>query len=67
MIDDAVKAGDGEFDDEDNPVKAKDWILRRAMGIRVGGDFEQSGGTDMKRLNGGVKNGSESKPPVGYV
>lgn len=34
----------GEEDGEE--VTAKEWILRRALGRRVGGDWKTSGGTE---------------------
>lgn len=35
------EGGDGEEE-----VTAKEWILRRALGRRVGGDWKGSGGTE---------------------
>lgn len=44
MIDD--RCGDGE---EDKPVKSKEWILRRGLGRRLGGKWEDSVGTEDAR------------------
>ncbi|KAF2764018.1 Clavaminate synthase-like protein [Teratosphaeria nubilosa] len=35
---------------EEEDVTAKDWILRRALGRRVGGDYENSGGSESDRV-----------------
>ncbi|GAB1741675.1 hypothetical protein NU219Hw_g7089t1 [Hortaea werneckii] len=34
---------------DDEKITAKDWILRRALGRRVGGDYAASGGTEAAR------------------
>ncbi|GAB7341311.1 hypothetical protein MBLNU457_7581t1 [Dothideomycetes sp. NU457] len=39
---------DGEEDEEE--ITAKDWILRRALGRRTGGDWGKSGGTEQGRV-----------------
>ncbi|KAI7136265.1 Clavaminate synthase-like protein [Hortaea werneckii] len=36
-------------DRDDEEITAKDWILRRALGRRVGGDYATSGGTEAGR------------------
>lgn len=47
---DAKKAEQGEEVEED--ITAKEWIIRRALSRRTGGDFEKSHGTDRERLGG---------------
>lgn len=42
--------GFGEGDGEGEVVTAKEWILRRALGRRVGGDWKGSGGTEGGRV-----------------
>jgi hypothetical protein len=42
------RLGVGEGDEED--VTAKEWILRRALGRRVGGDYGKSEGTEGGRV-----------------
>jgi len=44
---DASKTG---MEEDDEEITAKDWILRRALGRRTGGDWEKSGGTEKGRL-----------------
>lgn len=39
-----------EGDGEGEGVTAKEWILRRALGRRVGGDYEGSEGTEGGRV-----------------
>ena len=36
----------GEEEEEEEEVTAKEWILRRALGKRVGGDYGKSEGTE---------------------
>lgn len=43
LIDDSRK-GSAEFEGED--ITSKEWILRRALGRRQGGDWQKSGGTE---------------------
>ncbi|SMQ48830.1 unnamed protein product [Zymoseptoria tritici ST99CH_3D7] len=42
---------------EEEVITAKEWILRRALGRRAGGDWNKSGGTDTERLEraGGMR------------
>ncbi|WPH05103.1 Hypothetical protein R9X50_00800400 [Acrodontium crateriforme] len=44
---DQAKTTSGE-DEED--ISAKEWILRRALGRRTGGDWEKAGGTEGSRI-----------------
>lgn len=41
-----------EEEGEEEKITAKDWILRRALSRRAGGDYEKSLGTEGKRLGG---------------
>jgi len=43
MVDAQRAVGD---DDEQEAITAKEWILRRALQRRKGGDFSKSGGTE---------------------
>lgn len=45
MIQEASEKQGIKREDEEE-VTAKDWILRRALGRRVGGDYEKSEGTE---------------------
>jgi len=40
------RSGMGDGVEEEEEVTAKEWILRRALGRRVGGDYEKSEGTE---------------------
>lgn len=39
-----------EYSAEQEEVTAKDWILRRALGRRTGGNWEKSAGTEANRI-----------------
>jgi hypothetical protein len=55
MIDEKRRAKGCTKDEE--IITAKEWILRRALGRRAGGDWNKSGGTDTERLErvGGMR------------
>jgi hypothetical protein len=40
-----------EAEEEEESITAKEWILRRALSRRTGGDFEKGFGTDRERLD----------------
>jgi hypothetical protein len=44
------KAHDEQDGKEEEDVTAKEWILRRALQRRVGGDYEKSEGTEGGRV-----------------
>jgi len=49
VIDAMSKNGDGDGEEEEE-ITAKEWILRRALGRRAGGDYGKSFGTEKGRL-----------------
>lgn len=48
MIEQSKAAGKGDGSEEE--ITAKEWILRRALGRRTGGDWEKSVGTEGDRV-----------------
>ena len=45
-----VREASERLDGEEEEVTAKEWILRRALGRRVGGDYGKSEGTEGGRV-----------------